>query len=150
MKVTLLALLVTLIGTVAMAQSDKEVKWAYSAKKIADKTYEVHLTATVGNSWHIYSQNVGVDGPIPTKFEFAKNPLVTLDPKVSEVGKLISKNEEVWGGVVKYYENKVDFVIKVKIKGGKTKLAGKVEYMVCNEEKCLPPAETEFAVAIGG
>lgn len=150
MKVTLLSLLVTLIGTVAMAQSDKEVKWAYSAKKIADKTYEVHLTATVGNSWHIYSQNVGVDGPIPTKFEFAKNPLVTLDPKVSEVGKLISKNEEVWGGVVKYYENKVDFVVKVKIKGGKTKLAGKVEYMVCNEEKCLPPAETEFAVAIGG
>jgi DsbC/DsbD-like thiol-disulfide interchange protein len=150
MKVTLLSLLVTLIGTVAMAQSDKEVKWAYSAKKIADKTYEVHLTATVGNSWHIYSQNVGVDGPIPTKFEFSKNPLVTLDPKVAEVGKLISKNEEVWGGVVKYYENKVDFVVKVKIKGGKTKLAGKVEYMVCNDEKCLPPAETEFAVAIGG
>ncbi|HEY8894285.1 MAG TPA: protein-disulfide reductase DsbD domain-containing protein [Niastella sp.] len=150
MKVTLLSLLVTLIGTVAMAQSDKEVKWAYSAKKIADKTYEVHLTATVGNSWHIYSQNVGVDGPIPTKFEFAKNPLVTLEPKVAEVGKLISKNEEVWGGVVKYYENKVDFIVKVKIKGGKTKLAGKVEYMVCNEEKCLPPAETEFAVAIGG
>ena len=51
---------------------------------------------------------------------------------------------------VKYYENKVDFVVKVKIKGGKTKLAGKVEYMVCNDEKCLPPAETEFAVAIGG
>src|SRR5689334_10439338 len=113
MKVTLLSLLVTLIGTVAMAQSDKEVKWAYSAKKIADKTYEVHLTATVGNSWHIYSQNVGVDGPIPTKFEFTKNPLVTLDPKVAEVGKMISKNEEVWGGVVKYYENKVDFVVKV-------------------------------------
>jgi len=150
MKVTLLSLLVTLIGTVAMAQSDKEVKWAYSAKKIADKTYEVHLTATVGNSWHIYSQNVGVDGPIPTKFEFAKNPLVTVEAKVNEVGKMISKNEEVWGGVVKYYENKVDFIVKVKIKGGKTKLAGKVEYMVCNEEKCLPPAETEFAVAIGG
>lgn len=150
MKVTLLSLLVTLIGTVAMAQSDKEVKWAYSAKKIADKTYEVHLTATVGNSWHIYSQNVGVDGPIPTKFEFTKNPLVTVDGKVNEVGKMVSKNEEVWGGVVKYYENKVDFVVKVKIKGGKTKLAGKVEYMVCNEEKCLPPAETEFAVAIGG
>jgi DsbC/DsbD-like thiol-disulfide interchange protein len=149
MKVTLLSLLV-LIGTVAMAQSDKEVKWAYSAKKIADKTYEVHLTATVGNSWHIYSQNVGVDGPIPTKFEFTKNPLVTVDGKVNEVGKMVSKNEEVWGGVVKYYENKVDFIVKVKIKGGKTKLAGKVEYMVCNEEKCLPPAETEFAVAIGG
>lgn len=152
MKVTLLSLLVTLmLGTVAMAQSDKEVKWAYSAKKIADKTYEVHLTATVGSSWHIYAQEVGVDGPIPTKFTFSKNPLLTPEAQVKEAGKLITKNEEVWGGKVRYYENKVDFVVVVKVKGSaKTKLAGKVEYMVCNEEKCLPPAETEFSVAIGG
>jgi thiol:disulfide interchange protein DsbD len=73
-----------------------------------------------------------------------------LDGAPNEVGKVISKNEEVWGGVVRYFENKVEFVQKVKIKGGKTKLAGKVEYMVCNDEKCLPPAETEFTVAIGG
>jgi len=150
MKVTLLSLLVTLISAGAMAQSSNEVKWAFSSKKIADKTYEVQMTATVNGGWHIYSQKVGVDGPIPTSFTFSKNPLVVLDGAVNEQGKVISKNEEVWGGVVKYYENKVVFVQKVKIKGGKTKLAGKVEYMVCNDEKCLPPAETEFAVAIGG
>jgi DsbC/DsbD-like thiol-disulfide interchange protein len=150
MKVTLLSLLVTLISAVAMAQSSNEVKWTYTAKKIADKTYEVRMTATVNSGWHIYSQNVGVDGPIPTSFTFSKNPLVVLDGKPNEVGKVISKKEEVWGGVVRYFENKVEFVQKVKVKGGKTKLAGKVEYMVCNDEKCLPPAETEFAVAIGG
>ncbi|MCS3796233.1 protein-disulfide reductase DsbD domain-containing protein [Niastella sp. OAS944] len=150
MKVTLLSILVTLISAVTMAQSSNEVKWAFSSKKIADKTYEVQMTATVNGGWHIYSQKVGVDGPIPTSFTFSKNPLVVLDGTVNEQGKVISKNEEVWGGVVKYYENKVVFVQKVKIKGGKTKLAGKVEYMVCNDEKCLPPAETEFSVAIGG
>lgn len=150
MKVTLLSLLVTLISAVAMAQSSNEVKWVFSSRKIADKTYEVQMTATVNGGWHIYSQKVGVDGPIPTSFTFSKNPLVVLDGTVNEQGKVISKNEEVWGGVVKYYENKVVFVQKVKIKGGKTKLAGKVEYMVCNDEKCLPPAETEFSVAIGG
>jgi DsbC/DsbD-like thiol-disulfide interchange protein len=150
MKVTLLSLLVTLIGAVAMAQSSKEVKWAFSSKKIADKTYEVRMTATVNSGWHIYSQKLEVDGPIPTAFTFTKNPLVVLEGAPNEVGKVISKNEEVWGGVVRYFENKVEFVQKVKIKGGKTKLAGKVEYMVCNDEKCLPPAETEFTVAIGG
>jgi DsbC/DsbD-like thiol-disulfide interchange protein len=150
MKVTLLSLLMTLIGAVAMAQSSSQVKWAFSSKKIADKTYEVQMTATVNGGWHIYSQNVGVDGPIPTSFTFSKNPLVVLDGAINEQGNVISKNEEVWGGVVKYYENKVVFVQKVKIKSGKTKLAGKVEYMVCNDEKCLPPAETPFTVAIGG
>ena len=150
MKVTLLSLLVTMISAVSLAQSSKEVKWSFSSKKIADKTYEVVLTAVVNGNWHIYSQNVGVDGPIPTAFTFTKNPLLAFDGAVKENGKLIKKNEEVWGGEVRYYENKVEFVQRVKIKGGKTNLAGKVEYMVCNEEKCLPPAETSFSVAIGG
>jgi len=151
MKVTLLSLLVTMISAVSMAQSSSQVKWAYSAKKIADKTYEVHVKATVNGDWHIYSQNVGVDGPIPTSFTFTKNPLLVLEPKVNEVGKMIKKNEEVWGGEVRYYENTVEFVVKVKVKGtAKTNLAGKVEYMVCNDEKCLPPSETDFSVAIGG
>jgi hypothetical protein len=150
MKVTLLSLLVTMISAVSLAQSSKEVKWSFSSKKIADKTYEVVLTAVVNGNWHIYSQNVGVDGPIPTAFTFTKNPLLSFDGAVKENGKLIKKNEEVWGGEVRYYENKVEFVQRVKIKGGKTNLAGKVEYMVCNDEKCLPPAETSFSVAIGG
>jgi thiol:disulfide interchange protein DsbD len=150
MKVTLLSLLVTMISAVSLAQSNKEVKWSFSSKKIADKTYEVVLTAVVNGNWHIYSQNVGVDGPIPTAFTFTKNPLLAFDGVVKENGKLIKKNEEVWGGEVRYYENKVEFIQKVKIKGGKTNLAGKVEYMVCNDEKCLPPAETAFSIAIGG
>lgn len=150
MKVTLLSLLVTMISAVSLAQSSKEVKWSFSSKKIADKTYEVVLTAVVNGNWHIYSQNVGVDGPIPTAFTFTKNPLLAFEGTVKENGKLIKKNEEVWGGEVRYYENKVEFVQRVKIKGGKTNLAGKVEYMVCNDEKCLPPAETSFSVAIGG
>ena len=151
MKLFFLSLMLSVTSLFAMAQSSKEVKWSFSAKKIADKTYEVHLTATVNGDWHIYAQEVGVDGPIPTTFTFTKNPLLTLDGKVKEKGKVIKKTEEVWGGVVNYYENTVDFVQTVKVKGAaKTNLAGKVEYMVCNEEKCLPPAETTFSVAIGG
>ena len=135
----------------AMAQSNKEVKWAFSAKKLSDKTYEVHLTANINGDWHLYAQNVGVDGPVPTTFTFTKNPLLSLDGKVKELGKVIKKKEEVWGGVVNYYENTVDFVQIVKIKGSaKTNLAGKVEFMVCNDSKCLPPAEIPFSINVGG
>ncbi len=151
MKKILLFGLVILFAAAASAQSTSQVKWAYTAKKIADKTYEVHITATVGGDWHIYSQNVGVDGPIPTAFTFTKNPLLVLDGKPKEVGKLIKKNEEVWGGEVRYYEKTVSFVQKVKVKGtSKTNLAGKVEFMVCNDEKCLPPSEVDFSVNVGG
>lgn len=150
MKKLILFAFFALCGVVVSAQSSSQVKWTYSAKKIADKTYEVHMTAALNGDWHIYSQNVGVDGPIPTKFTFVKNPLLVPETKVNEVGKVVSKVEEVWGGTVRYYENKVDFVVKVKVKSNtKTKLGGKVEFMVCDDEKCLPPSEVDFAVNIG-
>src|SRR5438105_5310637 len=110
MKALLLSFVIAVTGLAATAQSTTQVKWSYSAKKLADKTYEVHLTATIAGDWHLYSQNVGVDGPIPTSFTFTKNPLLVMDGKVNEVGKVIKKNEEVWGGVVNYYEKSVDFV----------------------------------------
>lgn len=151
MKRTLLFGFFILFSVALSAQSASPVKWTYSAKKIADKTYEVHITATVGGDWHIYSQNVGVDGPVPTAFTFTKNPLISMNGKPKEVGKVIKKNEEVWGGTVNYYEKTVDFVQIVKVRGtAKTNLTGKVEFMVCNDEKCLPPAEVDFSVNIGG
>jgi thiol:disulfide interchange protein DsbD len=134
-----------------MAQSSKQVQWAYSAKKVADKTYEIHMTATVGNGFHLYAQNAGVDGPQPTHFEFVKNSLVTIDGKVKENGKLIKKFESAWSATVNYYEHTVDFVQVVKLKGNvKTSLSGSVEFMVCDDSKCLPPSIVEFKVNIGG
>lgn len=140
-----------IVGVAVAQAQEKPVSWNFSAKKIADKTYEVHLTANISGDWHIYSQNVGVDGPVPTAFTFTKNPLLVLDGKPKEVGKLIKKKEDVWDGVVNYYEKSVSFVQVVKVRGSaKTNLAGKVEFMVCNDEKCLPPAEVDFSVNIGG
>lgn len=149
-KYFLLTLAVIGFAGASLAQ-EKPVNWNFTAKKIADKTYEVYITANINGDWHLYSQNVGVDGPVPTSFTFTKNPLLTLDGKPKEVGKLIKKKEDVWDGVVNYYEKSVSFVQVVKVRGSaRTNLAGKVEFMVCNDEKCLPPAEVEFNVNIGG
>ena len=151
MKHLFTLLSVLMITTIVSAQSAKQVKWTYTAKKIADKTYEVHITATMNGNWHIYAQNVGVEGPIPTTFTFTKNPLLTLDGNPKEVGNVIKKKEEVWGGVVNYYEKSVNFIQIVKVKGNvKTNIDGKVGFMVCDDHQCLPPSEVDFSVNIGG
>jgi thiol:disulfide interchange protein DsbD len=32
------------------------VTWSFSATKIADKTYEIHMKAIIQSGWHLYSQ----------------------------------------------------------------------------------------------
>ncbi len=153
MKQILLLTTFLAVGFAVFAQSGsaQKVKWNFSSKKINDKTYEVRLSASIDGNYHIYAQNVGVDGPVPTTFKFNKNPLVTLSGNVKEEGKIIKKHEEVWDGNVSYFEKKVEFVQLVQLKSKvKTNVGGTVEFMVCDDKQCLPPSEVNFKIDIGG
>jgi len=146
-------LVFSLLSLASQAQtgSAKQVTWTTAAKKLAENLYEVKLTALIKGDYHMYAQEAGVEGPVPTAVKFSPNPLVTMNGQVKEMGKLIRKYESAWEGNVNYYEQKVEFVQQVRLKGKvKTNLSGKVEFMVCNDNQCLPPSEVDFKVAVGG
>lgn len=135
----------------AQMGSAKQVKWDFTAKKTADKKYEVNMTATINGNFHLYAINAGVEGPIPTTITFSPNPLLTFQGKPLEKGKKITKVEEVWGGKVNFFEKTVTITQIVNTKtAAKTNLNGKITFMVCNDEVCLPPSEIPFKIAIGG
>ena len=139
------------ISGFAQVGSAKQVSWTFAVKKIGDKKYEVKMTATIAGNYHLYAQVAGVEGPIPTTITFTPNPLLTMDGKPVEQGKKITKMEEAWGGKVNFYEKTVTFVQVVNAKTkAKTSLNGKIDFMVCDDELCLPPAEVPFKIAIGG
>lgn len=141
--------LLAILGISASSNGQDVVKWNFTVKKIADKTYEIHLTPTVQNPWHIYSQTSPEGGAIPTKISFGKNPLVSIEGKTKEVGKIKSKYEEVFELTVKYFEGKADFVQTVKLKANvKTNISGSIDFMACNEEQCTPPKTVQFSVKL--
>ncbi|HLF45447.1 MAG TPA: hypothetical protein VI548_03435 [Chitinophagaceae bacterium] len=124
------------------------VQWGYSPKKILDKTYEIRLTPIVQSPWHIYSQTSPEGGALPTTISFNKNPKICIEGKTKEVGKVVSKYEDVFE-VVKYFEGQADFVQIVKFKSNiKTNINGSIEYMACNDEQCLPPKTVDFSVRL--
>jgi hypothetical protein len=148
-KIILVILLASVVG-ITNAQIITPVKWTFAAKKITDKTYEIHITALVDDKWHIYSQIAG-DGPIPTSFSFIANPLVALNGKVTEIGKLEKSYDENFKSELKYYEKQVDFVQKIKLKSSAfTVVKGTVTFMVCNDRQCLPPKDIPFSIKVGG
>lgn len=129
--------------------AQQPVNWSYSTRKVSDKVYEIRLTATINSPWHIYSQTTPDGGPVKTSFVFSKNPIVALVDSPKEEGKLIQKHEDVFDIDVKYYENKVAFVQKIQLKTKvKTNISGTVEYMVCNNQQCMPPKKEAFSIAI--
>lgn len=147
MNKVLLTLLSLFFGLAGFAQD--VVQWKFESKKIGEKTYEVKLIASMKDPWHIYSTTTPDGGPLPTKISFSKNPLTVIDGKVKEVGKLHSKFEKVFDIDTRYFNDKVEFVQTVNVKGNaKTNLTGTVEYMACTEEECLPPRSVPFTIAL--
>lgn len=125
------------------------VEWAATSKKIADKTYEIRLTATMPGGWHIYSQTTPEGGPVPTSISFSKNPLLVHQGTTKELGKLEQRHEPLFGVDVKQFSNKVDFVQVVKLKANvKTSVDVSVDFMTCNDKLCLPPSTKKFTVAL--
>lgn len=136
--------------TVSFVFAQNPVSWSYSSKKISDKVYEVYLTATIQNGWHLYAQKQPEDAIAqPTTFNFTKNPLLDFDGNVKEVGKLEKYKDEKLDIAANQYSNKVDFVQVVKLKGkAKTAVTGKLEYQTCDDKKCLPPKTVAFSIAL--
>ena len=130
------------------AQKPNPVKWTFSAIKKSDKQYEVVASATIDAPWHMYSQFVS-GGPMPTTFTFSKNPLIQLAGKTKEKGKLQKMYDKNFKTELSFFSDKVDFIQTVNLKvASKTNLVGVVEYSICTDDRCLPPAKVSFEVAL--
>jgi thiol:disulfide interchange protein DsbD len=126
------------------------VSWSFSSKKISDKTYEVHFTASIQSGWHLYSQDQPDDAvAIPTNVSISNNPLLKLDGKVKEIGKMEKFKDKALGISAHQYSNKVVFVQVVKLKANaKTNVSGNIEFQTCDDKKCLPPKTVNFNIAL--
>lgn len=147
-KIYLIALLLT--ATLISQAQLNPVTWSFTAVKVSDKVYEIHLKATIQNKWHLYSQTQPADAVInPTEFVINANPLFKLEGKVKEIGKLEVFKDAALKVSANQYSNTVDFVQKVKLNTNvKTNFAGSVEYQTCDDKRCLPPKKVNFSVAL--
>ena len=144
--IVFLFLIVAALNT--SAQKINPVKWTFEAVKKADKQYDITFSASIDVPWHMYSQFVK-KGPVPTSVQIKTNPLVQFKGAVKEIGTLEIKFDKNFNADIAYFSNKVQFVQSVTLKvASKTKLTGEIEYMVCNDERCLPPTKVPFEITI--
>ena len=149
MKKLLLAAALLVFSIGAYAQIEAPVKWSYAAKRISATEAVVFLRATIQTGWHIYSLDVKDGGPIKTSFTFTPSKEYSLIGKPIEP-KPITKYEKAFTMNVTYFEKSVTFQQKIKLKSPTASVVkGKLEYMTCNDMKCLPPDDLDFSIPLG-
>jgi len=147
MKKLLIAFAATLLSASSYAQIESHVKWAEGVKKISATEAVILIKATIDEGWHIYSVNQKEGGPVKTTITLSPSKVFSLVGKTTEPTP-VTKFEKSFGINVSYFENSVVFQQKVKLKAKQTIVKGKIEFMTCNDQKCLPPEDIDFSVAI--
>ena len=145
---TLLAILVTVSTfSTGFSQIFDPVSWSFSAERVSETEANLFFDAKIKDGWHLYSQFIDGDGPVPTSFAFQELGSAKLIGTVSEEEghSSIDPNFEM---ELKYFENKARFTQKVKVSAAATVVKGELEFMVCNDERCLPPDFLPFEFKI--
>lgn len=125
------------------------VKWSYSSQKINDKEADLIITATIEKGWHLYSQFIEEGGPIPTSFKFSPSPNYTLIGKVSESPKPVTAFDKNFSMEIAWHKDRVVFKQRISLNKPVETISGVLEFMVCDDERCLPPTEIEFQIPLG-
>ena len=106
---------------------------------------EIVFTGKIDAGWHVYSTNLGNEGPIEASFHAVKMEGVEKVGGLKARGNEIKKFDDMFGMEVRYFENAVTFVQKVKFTKPQYNLECYLEYGACNDQNCIPPTQVEFS-----
>lgn len=128
-----------------MSQIYDPIEWSFRVEDENDTSATLVARADMEDKWHLYSQYLESDmGPIPTSFHFEDSeayslygkteegePKVVYDPNFEMDLGMFSGSPEFRQKVIKHSDE--PFVVE-----------GYVTYMVCDDQKCLPPTDVDF------
>lgn len=142
----LLNSILTLFCLLSYAQHfPSPVHWRYKIQYLSANEAELIFTARIDGDWHLYSSDMPLgNGPIPTSFNFEESKDFKLVGKVKE-GTAKEEFDPNFNMKVKYFSKFAEFRQKIALLTNKPFSAkGYLEFMVCNDETCLPPAAVDF------
>ena len=144
MKKTLLILWVMVTTLAVNAQLVNPVHFTAELKPGEGAEAEIIFHAKIDAGWHVYSTDIGDDGPIEATFNVVKIDGAEPVGKLKPVGRVIKKMDKMFDMELKYFENEATFVQKIRFTKPNYDIDCYLEYGACSDASCLPPSEVAF------
>lgn len=149
MKTILTLLLGLFLCSQAEAQLAEPVQWSFQAEKLNSEIFKVTLSATIDEGWYVYSQDLAGKGPVPTRINFEPNQAFVLEGRIQETGDKKEEFDQNFNISVTKLKGKTTYIQYVKLSGNDVvSVKGKLMYMSCNGEMCLPPKKVDFNISL--
>ena len=114
MAVALFTIHSSLFTPLALAQMMNPVHFSSQLKELKGGEGEIVFSATIDPGWHVYSTNLGDDGPISATFNTVKMEGVETVGKLQPRGNEIKQFDKLFGMELRFFEKSVTFVQKIR------------------------------------
>ena len=145
MKKAMTIAMLLLMVIMCQAQMADPVKFSAQLKTNGTADGEIVFSGKIADGWHVYSTNLGEDGPIQATFHVDKKDGVELVGKLTPKGREISQMDPMFEMKLRYFEHSVQFVQKVKFTKPKYSIKCYLEFGACNDQMCMPPTQVNFS-----
>ena len=144
----LLAMMAVLWLTMAtMAQMVEPVHFSSELKMLGGGEAEIVFSAKIDKGWHLYSTELGSDGPISASFHANKMDGAETVGKLTPRGKEVKQFDNMFGMELRFFEGSATFVQKIRFTKPNYDIDCYLEYGACNDEMCLPPSQVPLVKA---
>ena len=133
-----------MMAVVTMAQMMNPIHFTSQLKELKGGEGEIVFSATIDPGWHVYSTNLGDDGPISASFNAVKMDGVQTVGSLQPRGKEIKEFDKLFSMELSYFEGSVSFVQKIKFTKPEYDIECYLEYGACNDQSCLPPSTCDL------
>ena len=130
-----------LLAMALQAQMVNPVHFSSELKMLGDDMAEIIFSATIDDGWHVYSTDLGNDGPVSATFNAVKMEGVQTVGKLQPRGKVTKQYDKMFGMELRFFEHQAMFVQKVRFTKAEYDIDCYLEYGACNDEMCMPPSE---------
>ena len=144
MKKLFLSVFILVLSIAANAQMVDPVHFTSQLNMLSGDEAEIVFSAKIDKGWHLYSTDLGSDGPTQATFNVNKMSGVEPVGKLRPVGKEIAQFDEMFGMKLRFFENSGSFVQKIKFTKAEYTIDCYLEYGACNDEMCMPPSQVAF------
>ncbi|MBO4811908.1 MAG: thioredoxin family protein [Prevotella sp.] len=145
MKKPFLSLAMLLMALAAWAQMADPVHFSSELKMLEGDEAEIIFTATIDPGWHVYSTDIGDDGPTRASFHADRLEGAELVGQLKPRGKVKEEFDPMFEMSLRFFELKGAFVQKIRFTKPKYDISGYLEYGACNDQMCMPPSTVEFS-----
>ncbi len=141
-------ILTVLTAFFAVSLQAQSVKWSSTVEPLEGDTYRIVLEASIPAPFHMYDMGPYEGGPNATTITFTPSEGLELEGEVEQLTTPHRYFDEMFQMEIGTFSGKAQFAQRVRLTAEQATVSAQLEWMICDDQSCMPPEDTELTISV--